>query len=76
LLCAIYVRTGALRAAIFVHFIANAALWYPLLGQFVIPASNHGIGSWWFNLVCLGPLPVGVAVYVALAARTTARQTS
>jgi len=51
LLCAIYVRTGALRAAIFVHFIANAALWYPLLGQFVIPASNHGIGSWWFNLV-------------------------
>ena len=70
LLCALYVRTGALRASILVHFCANALNWYPLLGQFVIPSDNQGIRSWTFDLVCLATAPLFVAGYAWLAAHS------
>lgn len=75
LLCAVYVRTGALRGSILVHFCANIVLWYPLCGQFLIPLHNGGIGSWWFQLTCLAVLPPFIVIYAFFAARS-ARLTS
>lgn len=70
LLCAVYMRAGALRAAILVHFVANVAFWYPLLGQYLIPGSSSDIASWWFHLLCLAVVPVFIPVYVFVAVRT------
>src|SRR5439155_25789023 len=36
----IFRRTGSLRAAIAVHAIFNIAIWYPLIGRFVLPAGR------------------------------------
>jgi membrane protease YdiL (CAAX protease family) len=69
-LCSLYVRTGALRASILVHFCANAFNWYPLLGQFLIPSHNQGIRSWTFQLVCLATAPLFVIGYAWLATQT------
>jgi membrane protease YdiL (CAAX protease family) len=72
LLCAVYVRTGALRAAIFVHFVGNASMWYPLLGRFVVPADSRGIESYWFHLLCLGLVPLFIGFYAFAAQRARA----
>jgi membrane protease YdiL (CAAX protease family) len=70
LLNALYVRTGALRAAILVHFIANAALWNPLVPRLILPGRNVGLQSWWFHLACLAILPIVILIYAVVAARS------
>lgn len=70
LLCALFLRTAALRACILVHFCANALNWYPLLGQFVIPADNRGIESWHLQLACLALVPVAIVSYAWFTVRT------
>jgi membrane protease YdiL (CAAX protease family) len=64
---AIYVRTGALRAAMVVHFVGNASVWYPLAAQFLVPATNAGLSTWWFDLACLGVIPSLIVVYAVIA---------
>jgi membrane protease YdiL (CAAX protease family) len=73
LLAAVYVRTGALRASILVHFSANVVLWYPLFGQFLIPLRKDAIGGWWFQLACLAVLPPFIVIYALAAARSGRR---
>jgi membrane protease YdiL (CAAX protease family) len=48
-------KTGSLRAAIYVHAAGNFLLWYPMLGQFMLPAvrSTGELHLWTFHLVCL-----------------------
>jgi uncharacterized protein len=49
----VYVRTGSLRAAIFVHFIANFTSKVWVLGRFARPAENHGLSNWSLHIVAL-----------------------
>lgn len=49
-------RGGAIRTAIYAHALHNLLLWYPLLGQFFMPAgrSTGELHVWTFHLICLG----------------------
>jgi membrane protease YdiL (CAAX protease family) len=69
LLVCIYRRMGSLRAAIAVHAIFNIAVWYPLIGRFVLPAGREtgAIHVWAPNLVCLAIVIVAVPVYIWMA---------
>ncbi len=51
----VFRRTGSLRSSIYVHATFNLLLWYPLLGQFVLPAgrSTGELHVWAPHLVCL-----------------------
>lgn len=69
LLNSLYVRTGSLRAAMFVHSTVNLVSWYPLLGQFLIPKPNDGILSWSWQLACLMIFAAFTIVYALLASR-------
>ena len=48
-------RTGSLRGSIYTHAAFNLLLWYPLLGQFTLPAgrSTGEIRLWWPHFICL-----------------------
>jgi len=62
-------RTGSMRTNIYAHALFNLLAWYPLLGQFVMPAgrSTGEIGVWWFQLGCLALSVVALPVYMASA---------
>jgi membrane protease YdiL (CAAX protease family) len=49
-------RTGSLRGSIYTHALSNLLLWYPLLGQFMLPSgrSTGELHLWTPHLVCLG----------------------
>lgn len=48
-------RAGSLWAPILVHACFNTLLWYPLLGQFMLPSgrSTGELHLWWLQLACL-----------------------
>jgi membrane protease YdiL (CAAX protease family) len=62
-------RTGSMRTNIYTHSLFNLLAWYPLLGQFVMPAgrSTGEIGVWWFQLACLALTLVALPLYMASA---------
>jgi uncharacterized protein len=62
-------RTGSMRTNIYAHALFNLLAWYPLLGQFVMPAgrSTGEIGVWWFQIACLALSVVAVPLYMASA---------
>ncbi len=63
----IFRRTGALRAPIIVHGLYNMSMWYPLIGQFIFPASAQGNGEishFSFNLFCLAFVAIAVPAYL------------
>ena len=59
-------RTAALRACIYMHGAHNLVLWYPLLGQFMLPAgrSTGELHLWWFHLACLAIIAVALPWYM------------
>ena len=59
-------RTGALRAAIYTHALFNLLLWYPLLGQLMLPPgrSTGELHAWWFHLACLAVTLVALPGYM------------
>jgi CAAX protease family protein len=60
-------RTGSLRACIACHAALNIALWYPLLGQFMAPASAREAGAlraWAPYLICLLLAFFALAIYM------------
>jgi len=73
LLASVYRRTGALRAAIFVHFVGNSTSLLPLLGRFAKPAENHGLSSWSAHIGALVVFAVFTFAYVVSATRDPAR---
>ena len=65
--CVLYRRTASLLAPITVHGVYNAAIWYPFLGQFLLPADSLGdIARWSVNLACLTVAIVAIPAYMAL----------
>ena len=68
-LVAAYRRSGSLRTAIYVHSLHNLLLWYPLLGQFLLPSgrSTGELHLWTFHLVCLAAIVVVIPLYLASA---------
>jgi membrane protease YdiL (CAAX protease family) len=48
-------RSGSLRTSIYAHALHNLVLWYPLLGQLLLPAgrSTGELHVWTAHLVCL-----------------------
>jgi membrane protease YdiL (CAAX protease family) len=48
-------KTGSLRGAIYVHAASNFLLWYPALGQFLLPSerSTGELHLWTLHLACL-----------------------
>jgi uncharacterized protein len=63
-------RTGSLWAPILVHGLGNALLWYPIAGQFLLPAPERAVGdlaSWTLQLSCLVPMSVALPLYVWMA---------
>ena len=70
----LYRRTGTLRASILVHMTYNAAMWYPALGQYVLPRTLDTPGdlsSWGFHLMCALIMVVAIPVYLWMAARSS-----
>ncbi|HUQ29716.1 MAG TPA: CPBP family intramembrane glutamic endopeptidase [Usitatibacter sp.] len=59
-------RTGSLWAPIILHAATNALLWYPLLGQFVLPAgrSTGELHLWTPHLVCLAITLIALPLYL------------
>jgi len=62
----VYRRTGSLRAAILMHAVFNVSLWYPLAGQFVLPAGRESgrLEAWTQNFVCLAVAIVALPLYL------------
>ena len=63
----VYRRTGSLRAAILVHGAHNLLVYYPLLGQFIVPLSLEfpgDLASWWMHLVALAATGVALPWYM------------
>ena len=62
-------KTGSLRGAIYVHAAHNFLLWYPALGQFLLPAerSTGELHLWTPHLVCLAVLVVALPWYMGSA---------
>jgi membrane protease YdiL (CAAX protease family) len=48
--------TGSLRGSIYMHALSNLLLWYPLLGQFMLPSGRFTgeLLVWTPHLICLG----------------------
>ena len=59
-------RASSLRASIYTHALFNLSLWYPLLGQFVLPSgrSTGELHVWTFHLACLAVTLVAVPWYL------------
>lgn len=59
-------RSGSLRGAIYAHALFNLLAWFPLLGQFMLPAgrSTGELHLWTPHLVCLALATVLLPVYV------------
>jgi membrane protease YdiL (CAAX protease family) len=59
-------RTGSLRASIYVHAMSNFLLWYPVLGQFLLPSerSTGELHLWNVNLICLAATAVALPWYL------------
>jgi len=67
-------RTGSLWSAIAAHSVFNAAHWYPLLGQFLMPAEGLPIGeldSWRWHLACLAFVSIALPGYVLVARKSS-----
>jgi membrane protease YdiL (CAAX protease family) len=62
-------RSGSMRTNIYAHALFNLLAWYPLLGQFVLPAdrSTGDLQAWWFHLACLGATIVALPIYMGSA---------
>jgi surface polysaccharide O-acyltransferase-like enzyme len=62
-------RTGSMRANIYTHALFNLLAWYPLLGQFMLPAnrSTGEIESWWLHLTCLAVAIIALPLYMMSA---------
>jgi membrane protease YdiL (CAAX protease family) len=69
-------KTGSLRGAIYVPAAHNFLLWYPALGQFLLPAerSTGELHLWTPHLVCFALLVVVCPVHVVGARRTPAAE--
>jgi len=65
-------RTGSLRACIYSHSAFNVLLWYPLMGQFILPAGRStGETSYWIpHLVCLPIALIAVPAYMWMSRDT------
>ena len=59
-------RSGSLRTSIYSHALSNLLLWYPLLGQFMLPAgrSTGELYVWTPHLVCLAASAVLIPWYM------------
>jgi len=73
LLGTLYARVGALRAAVFVHFVGNFTSFPLVLGQFSKPAVNAGLVSWSLQIIALLMFTTITLVYLAYATRSRAR---
>jgi len=73
LLASLYVRTGSLRAAIFVHFVGNFTSLLSVLGRFAKPADNHGISSWSAQITALVAFAALTFAYLIFATRSPTR---
>ena len=64
-------RTGSLRSAIVVHAVGNATLWFPFLGQFVLPADAGAritsLSTWWLHMASLLLIVLFLPAYVWMA---------
>lgn len=62
----VFRRTGALRGAIYTHAAFNLLLWYPLLGQLMLPSgrSTGELHVWWFHLACLAFIAIALPGYM------------
>jgi uncharacterized protein len=64
-------RTGSLQSAIVVHAVGNATLWFPFLGQFVLPADAGAritsLSTWWFHMASLLLIVLFLPAYVWMA---------
>jgi membrane protease YdiL (CAAX protease family) len=64
-------RTGSLPSAIIVHAAGNAALWFPFLGQFVLPADAGAritsLSTWWLHMASLLLIVLFLPAYVWMA---------
>jgi len=59
-------KTNSLRGAIYVHAAGNLLLWYPVMGQFMLPGglSTGELHLWTFHLVCLAGVLVLLPWYM------------
>jgi membrane protease YdiL (CAAX protease family) len=59
-------RSGSIRTSIYAHALHNFLLWYPLLGQWLLPAgrSTGELHLWTPHLVCLGATAVILPWYM------------
>jgi membrane protease YdiL (CAAX protease family) len=61
----LYRRTGSLWAPIAVHSVFNFMLWWPMLGQHLIPWSNPGdLRAWTLHLACLAFASIAIPAYL------------
>jgi membrane protease YdiL (CAAX protease family) len=64
-------RTSSLRSAIVVHAVGNATLWFPFLGQFVLPADAGAritsLSTWWLHMASLLVIVLFLPAYVWMA---------
>jgi uncharacterized protein len=62
-------RTGSLWSSIAVHATFNMLVWYPLLGQFLLPEgrSTGELHLWWLQLGCLAITVVALPLYMWMA---------
>ena len=70
-------RTGSLWTAIIAHAVSNLLLWYPLLGQFVLPglADRGELPFVWLPHMVALPLTIALLpIYLALAGKRPAFQ--
>jgi membrane protease YdiL (CAAX protease family) len=63
---AAYRRSGSLRTSIYSHSLHNLLLWYPLVGQFLLPAgrSTGELHLWTFHLACLAGAVIAIPWYL------------
>ena len=62
----VYRRTGSLRASILVHGTHNLLVFYPLLGQFILPLDLEypgDIWSWSGHLIALAAVVITLPIY-------------
>lgn len=69
LLIAVLRRAGSLWAPIIVHSVGNALLWYPLAGQYLLPAKGYVTdpATWSFHILCVLVVAAGLPAYLWMA---------
>jgi membrane protease YdiL (CAAX protease family) len=69
LLIAVLRRTGSLWAPIAVHATGNVLLWYPLAGQYLLPARGFVTdpATWSFHILCVIVVAMGLPTYLWMA---------